>query len=78
MLQINEHILPPPPGVFERDLLEPLVCDIGKQQTPLVSVGGTLGPLLPAGSTRDSTRYFVSWTVEMGSFCLSSQAALLH
>lgn len=65
-----------PPGVFEKDLLEPPVCDIQKQQTPLVSVGATPGTLLPAGSTRDSEGYFVSWTVE--TFCLGSQAALLH
>lgn len=78
MAQINEHILPPPLGVFERDLLEPPVCDIRKQNAPLSSVGATPVPPLPAGSTGDSMRYFVSWTLKTGSFCFSSQAALLH
>lgn len=45
MAQINEHILLPALGVFERDLLEPLVCDTAKQQSPLISVGATPGPL---------------------------------
>jgi len=40
-------------GGFERDLLEPPVCGIGKQQTPLASAGAAPGPLLPGGSTRD-------------------------
>lgn len=76
MAPMNEHILLPALGVFERDLLEPPVCDTAKQQTPLISVGATPGPLLPAGSMRDSTRVFFS--MEMSSFCLGNQAALLH